>query len=140
MTKSERYLLDTNTINYLLSHRSEEVRRCMRALPGNASVLLSSVCEAEILSGLQQRNADRLLREFHRFATTVDRGSWDASAASHYAKLNAYLSQQGLSLSLMDKLIAAHSLSTDAILVTHDRALHRVAPYLAFEDWATDIE
>ena len=50
----------------------------------------------------------------------------------------AQLSGAGIPLSTIDMLIAAHAISVDAILVTHDKAFRQVKA-LRTVDWATDL-
>jgi tRNA(fMet)-specific endonuclease VapC len=73
------------------------------------------------------------------FLQSVETCMWDTSAAQAYAKLRAGMKTAGKALATADPLIACHALSVGAILVSHDQAFRHVEPFLAVDDWATDI-
>ena len=135
---SSSYLLDTHMISFLMRGQSHAARERTSQI-GRSRVLLSAICEAEILDGLERNRSERLLQSFRKFANTLERVAWDAEAALIYAALAAHLRSSGLSLTVPDAFIAAHALALRATLVTHDYALHRLKPFLVAEDWATDV-
>ena len=59
---------------------------------------------------------------------------WDSEAAEDYARLRAVLQGQGRDLAALDMLIVGHAISLGAILVTADKALHKVNG-LVSENW-----
>ena len=137
---SSVYLLDTNTVSYLINARSPAVRKRLAQVQDHASIALSAITEAEVRYGLEKKPGARRLREdFEDFCTTIEVFSWNRAAAQAYAKLRAQLEFSGRSLSVMDMLIAAHALAAGAVLVTSDKALLQTAPAFQVENWATDI-
>jgi tRNA(fMet)-specific endonuclease VapC len=103
-------------------------------------VFISSVTEAEIRYGLELRpGATRLRMAVNKLFQVIEVRPWDSAAAQVYARLRAQLQASGRALSHPDLMIAAHAISLDAVLVSHDKAFRNVGPSLAVEDWAQDI-
>jgi tRNA(fMet)-specific endonuclease VapC len=135
------YLLDTNTLSFLVNGRSPAVRKYyVEADKQGARIGISAITEAEALFGLARRpEATRLRANFDRFFQTIDLLPWDSAVARAYAALRSELSVTGKNLGLMDLMIASHAIASDATLVTHDRALINASPSLKVVDWATDL-
>ena len=132
-------MLDTNTVSYLISGRSASARKRYLQEESRAEMVVSTITEAEILLGLAKKAlAVRLRAESDLFFAVIRRLAWDSKAASAYSQLGILMNDAGLSLSPLDRLIAAHAHAVGATLVTHDRAFHRLSSFLAVEDWATD--
>jgi len=134
------YMLDTNTVSFLVSGRSPEARRTYLDTESYAGIAISAITEAEIRFGLEKKpEAVRLRSIFEEFFYAVRILTWNSDVAKTYAKLRASINSAGKSLSLMDLLIASHAAAAGAILVTHDKAFQHIAPFLAIADWATEI-
>ncbi len=135
------YLLDTNTVSFLVNARSLAVRtNYVEAENGGARIAISAITEAELRFGLAKRpEATRLRANFDRFFAAVELLPWDSTVARAYGALRAELSGAGKSLALMDLLIAAHAIAAGATLVTHDKAFLSASPSLQVVDWATDL-
>ena len=135
------YLLDTNTVSYLVNGRSLTVRaNYLSAESAGATIALSTISEAEILFGLAKKpDATRLAANFNRFFAGVQLLPWDSQVARAYGKLRANLASTGKNLALMDLLIASHAVAKNATLVTHDRAFVGASPLLEVIDWVTDL-
>lgn len=135
------YLLDTNTVSFLVNGRSQAVRRSyVEAESQGARIAISAITEAEARFGLVKRpEATRLRANFDRFFAAVELLSWDSTVARAYGALRADLNATGKGLGLMDLLIASHAIAARAVLVTHDKALLQTSPSLQVVDWATDI-
>ena len=127
------YLLDTNTVSYLI-RRHPEVSRRVSAVP-MAALYISCITEGELLFGLAKRPAATHLRALvEAFLRRVEALAWHSGAAAHYGPLRAELEGRGQSLSPLDMLIAAQAAAEGAILVTSDRAFTQVRE-LMVEDW-----
>ena len=135
------YLLDTNSVSFLINGRSPATRRhYLQAEARGAIIAVSAITEAEVLFGFAKRpEATRLRANFEDFVTTVRLLPWDSAVARAYARFRAELRATGKNIGVMDLLIASHAIAANAILVTHDRALHRASPSLNVVDWATDL-
>ena len=134
------HLLDTNTAAYIVSGRSKAARQRFKEERAHASVALSTISQAEILFGLENKpEATRLRSAVEALFGTVRILPWDTAAAQAYGKLRAQLKPAGKNLSTMDMLIAAHAVAADAVLVTRDKAFLHARPFLDVVDWATDL-
>lgn len=145
MRRGTLYLLDTNTVGYIVSGRSPAARlrlaEQMEDASGNhGAVAISAISEAEMLYGLARRpEATRLRSAIEAFFDTVKVLAWDSEAARAYGSLRASLTAAGKSLANMDLLIAAHAVAMDAILVTSDKAFLQVEALRPVANWATDL-
>ena len=128
-----RHLLDTNTVSHLVKAHPTVSARVV-AVP-MTSLCISSITEGELLFGLAKRpGASHLHRIVGEFLRRVDVLPWDSEAAKHYGKLRNEMETVGKSIGALDLLIAAHALSTNAVLVTNDKAFRQVKG-LVLQDW-----
>jgi len=126
-------MLDTNTVSCLLKKNPVTMQRA-REIP-ISFLCISAITEGELLFGLAKRpEALRLQAVVREFLRCVDVLPWDDGAAEHYAKMRASLERQGKALAPLDLLIASHSKSLGAMLVTNDQAFRRLDG-LHIEDW-----
>ena len=135
------YLLDTNTVSYISIDRSPAARHMMNRVIRDHMIAISAITEGEVLFGLAKNpgaKAARLRASVDLLFPRLRILPWDSAAAHAYGTLRAQMSAVGKPLSTMDTLIAAHALSVDAILVTHDNAFKQVHA-LRTVDWATDL-
>jgi len=128
-----RYMLDTNTVSYLIKGHPAVSRRVVNV--PMASLCISSITEGELLFGLAKRpDAKQLHTVVREFLLRIDVLPWDSAIAECYGAVRAELERQGKLLGPLDQLVATHALSTGAILVTNDQAFCQVAG-LNVEDW-----
>ena len=133
------YLLDTNMIAFIANGHSPAVRQTMHQVARLHAVATSAIAEGETLYGLARRpDSKNLQASVKALLSILDVLPWDSDAARSYGTIRAQLSSVGKTLSLLDMLIAAHAVSINAILVTHDKAFLQVEG-LATVDWATDL-
>jgi tRNA(fMet)-specific endonuclease VapC len=131
-----RYMLDTNTVSYLVRQHSAVVRRVV-GVPVS-SLCLSAITAGELIYGLRKvPDARRLHLAVMEFLRRVDVLPWDTRVAERYGTMRAALERTGKSLGPLDLLIAAHALDVGAVLVTNDRAFRQVDG-LQVEDWTVD--
>ncbi len=129
-----RYLLDTNTVSYIIKGNIPRVRERLARLP-MAEVAISAVTGAELLFGLARiPESARLKIAVEEFLLRVETLPWDSDAAQQYAHVRAGLERTGATIGNLDMMIASHALAVDAVLVTNDRAFGRVRQ-LKVEDW-----
>jgi len=129
-----RHLLDTNTASYVTKGNFPSVREHLLKVP-MAEVGVSIVTEAELRFGIARwPDAGRLKIAVEEFLLRVEVLPWDSEAARHYAELRADLEKKGEPMGNLDMMIAAHALSAEAALVTHDRVFRGVKG-LRIEDW-----
>lgn len=137
---SSLYLLDTNTVAYIVNGRSRLARAALSEQIKHSVIAISSISEAEVLYGLARKpGATRLRAAVEALFATIRVLPWDSGAAGAYATLRARMTAAGKSLSNMDMLIAAHAIAADAILITSDKAFSQIEALRPTLNWATDI-
>ena len=131
-----RYMLDTNTVSHLLKKHPVVARRVV-AVP-ITSLCISAITQGELLFGLARRpEATALHGAVREFLRRVDVLPWDTAASEVYGPARAAREREGRVLAPLDLLIGSHALSTDAVLVTNDRAFGHL-PGLQIEDWTEE--
>ena len=134
-TKNQRYMLDTNTVSYIIKGEFPSIQQRLISVP-MASLCISAITEAELLRGLAKKpEAKYLALAVKEFLIRVDILPWNSVAANAYAQLRTACEKEGKPLGAMDMLIAAHAVAEGAVLITNDKAFYRVEQYLALEDW-----
>jgi tRNA(fMet)-specific endonuclease VapC len=133
-----RYLLDTDIASYLIRNKDASLRARLTSMPPE-SVAISVITRAEMLYGLKRLPAQHHLhvgvRQFLKLIRTMP---WDSVAADHYADIRHQLVSQGQPIGEMDMMIAAHSLSLGAVLVSNNtRHYQRIEAPLMLENWAS---
>jgi tRNA(fMet)-specific endonuclease VapC len=129
-----RYLLDTNTVSYIIKGTFPPVRERLLKVP-MAEVGISAVTEAEMRFGVARRPEAMMLRRVvEEFLLRVETLPWNSEAAQHYAHIRAILEREGEPKGSLDLMIAAHAVAAGAVLVTSDRVFRRVRG-LKVEDW-----
>jgi tRNA(fMet)-specific endonuclease VapC len=142
---SQPYLLDTNMVSYIVSGASEAARAQLLRLDGKSTIYVSAISEAELRFGIA-KGPKHLIRiaMMERFLTKAAVLPWGHEEAVASGELRAHLQTAGSPLGALDTLIAAHALAIEAVLVTHDKAFHklnkaRLNRVLQVVDWATDL-
>lgn len=129
------YMLDTNTASYIIKGQPSIVRDYLQSVP-MAKICVSAITEAELLRGVARKpEAKRLHLAVKEFLLRVDILPWDSNAAKAYAILRTKCETEGKSLGAMDMLIAAHSVSVAAVLISNDKSFYNVAHFLNLDDW-----
>lgn len=132
---SARYMLDTNVVSHIMQGRDALLLQRLAAVPVS-SVVISSVTLAELEYGLHRRgNPARLRNALAEFLMRVDVLPWDESVARQYGALCASLETQGINFSDMDMMIAAHAVTTQATLVSRDKAFRQITGHMLLEVW-----
>jgi tRNA(fMet)-specific endonuclease VapC len=130
-----RYLLDTNTVSYIIKGNRLRVRERLLRVP-MAEVGISAITEAELLFGLARRpDATKLKIVVEEFLLRVAVLPWDSEAAQQYARIRATLEGSGEPMGNLDLMIAAQALASGIVLVTSDAVFRRVKG-LKVEDWS----
>ena len=128
-------MLDTNTASYVIKGNPSSVREKLLTVPME-DVHISAITEAELLSGVAKKpDAKHLPVIVKEFLLRVDILAWDSYAAKAYSHFTAVCHKDGKSLGMMDMLIASHSIATNTVLVTNDKAFYKLSGHLNLEDW-----
>jgi tRNA(fMet)-specific endonuclease VapC len=130
-----RYLLDTNTVSYVIKGNFPQVRERLLRVP-ISEVGISVITEAELRCGVARLpRATKLAVVVEEFLLRVEVLVWHSAAARHYARLRATLEERGEPMGNLDLMIAAQALAAEVILVTSDRVFRKVKG-LRIEDWS----
>jgi len=131
------HMLDTGIASYIIKRRSQTVQAKLSEIPPS-HVCISAVTRAELLYGLKSLPpGHRLHVAVRRFLRLIRTLSWDAEAADYYADICHQLVSSGQPIGELDMMIAAHSLSAGATLVTNNmRHYNRIEAPLTLVNWA----
>ncbi len=133
---NQRYLLDTDTVSYLLKNSKPGLRARLEAVP-MSQICISAITEAELWAGLARlENPSRLRPLVIEFLLRVTVLPFDSGAAQTYGRFRQNCQQAGKWLSAMDMLIGAHAVAANATLVSSDKAFSQIRDLLDVENWA----
>ena len=128
-------LLDTNFCIYVINARPPEVLARFRQ-HRLGDIGLSSVVVAELAWGVAKSGSARNRQALEMFLAPLAVQPFDDTAAWAYGELRAELERRGTPIGAMDMMIAAHALSLNAQLVTHNTREFAQVPGLHLADWA----
>jgi tRNA(fMet)-specific endonuclease VapC len=124
---TQRYMLDTNIVSHIMQGRDAALLARLSQIPVGQAVI-SSVTLAELEYGLHRKGQPpRLKNALLQVLLRVDVLPWDEDVARCYGQLCHTLEGQGVNLSDLDMMIAAHSVATNTTLVSRDKAFQAVA-------------
>ena len=134
---TSKFMLDTNMCIYLMKHQPQEVAaRFSVCVVGE--VVISAITLAELEYGVvcsgdksaQNRRALDLLLE------DIPVAQFDAKSAGAYGTIR--LATRDRKRDALDKLIAAHAVSLDVVLVTNNETDFQNYPGLKIENWVAN--
>jgi tRNA(fMet)-specific endonuclease VapC len=121
-----RYLIDSDSAIYATSGAYPAMQaRLVACEPGEIAISAISYAEIAIGSNAGKLPTPEILEAFVRVIPIVD---FDEAAAREYAKLPFKRAR-------FDRLLAAHALSIDAVVVTNNEADFADVPGLRVENW-----
>jgi tRNA(fMet)-specific endonuclease VapC len=129
-----KFMLDTNMCLYLMRHQPPQVAarfaNCRRG-----DVVISAITLAELRFGIecQPEQRTRNERALTALLEDVPAVSFGDAAARCYGPVRAAVRERRRDA--LDKLIAAHALSLDLVLVTNDEDDFRDYAQLRLENW-----
>lgn len=139
------YLLDTCTFSYIAKGTSPAARSEFQkhSKDRDAGVCISVITEAEVRYGMAKRALSHTrCAAIEGLFANVEILPWGSDEASAYAQARAKLEAQGITVALMDMLIAAQASAAGAVLVSGDKIFSKVAKetgIVATVDWAIDV-
>lgn len=130
-------MLDTNTLVYVLNarpHHQAVIERFKREDPRD--MVVSSITLAELRFGIEKSERRQTSRQaLRRVLDVLNVIPFEARAAEEYGAVRARLEADGQPIGPLDTLIAAHAMSLNLTLVTHNtREFSRVGG-LRVENW-----
>jgi tRNA(fMet)-specific endonuclease VapC len=131
------HLLDTSVYSQLIRPAVPATVTARWNLVGDDAMVISSICEAEVLFGIKKKGAIRLLRDYE----FILKGRYhmlaiDADVAATYADLRVVCESAGSCIQDMDLLIAATAKTHNLIVATLNYSDFSRIPGLAVEDWS----
>ena len=130
------HMLDTNIVSYIIKGKSLSAEKELSNIPPDR-VCISVITQAELLYGLKKLPETHHLHiGVHQFLKLVRILPLDVDAANFYAEIRHQLTTTGQCIGDMDMIIAAHSLSAGAILVTNNtRHFECIKLPLTIKNW-----
>jgi len=129
------YLLDTNHCIFLINHKFPQVgRRLARQKVG--AVAVSTITTAELWHGVENSaRKEQNQAALGKFLLPLEVLPFDEKAAQAYGNIRCQLERMGKVIGAMDLLIAAHAVSSGAVLVSQNLREFQRIPGLKLEDW-----
>ena len=129
-------LLDTNICIFIINARPPEVlARFKQYRMGDVGV--SSVVAAELAFGVAKSGSAHNQQALEMFLAPLVMLPFDDGAVWACGAMRAELERCGTPIGALDTLIAAHALSQQAQLVTHNTREFAQVPGLQLADWTT---
>jgi len=129
-------MLDTDMCSYIIKEHPIKVLNRFKTLEMRA-ICISIVTYAELMYGVERSSSKRVNREVIKdFVKHLDVMTWDVAAADQYAVIRTALEAKGQPIGAMDMMIAAHSKSIGAVLVTNNQKHFSKVKGLDIENWA----
>lgn len=136
MTKSFRYLLDTNILSDLVRQPQGAVASRI-AQAGEETTCTSIIVAAELRFGAVKSDSDKLTDRVDIILSAIEILPLESPADREYAKLRHYLARKGTPIGPNDMLIAAQALSSGLTVVTANTVEFSRVPGLRVENWLT---
>lgn len=130
-----KYMLDTNICIFAIRNSNDNVLKKFHDYL-NDELYISSITLAELMYGVEKsRKPEQNRNALLQFLTLIDIKEFSEKAAIEYGKIRAFLENQGTPIGPLDTLIAAHAVSENMILVTHNTKEFLRVPELTVENW-----
>jgi tRNA(fMet)-specific endonuclease VapC len=134
-----RYLLDTNTVIYVIKKRPIEVLAVFNEQGGHMAI--SSITLSELLHGAEKSERPVAnLAVVEDFCSRIEVLSYGPKVSLHYGSIRAALERAGTPIGVNDLHIAAHARSEGLTLVTNNEREFVRVPALQIENWLRDVE
>jgi tRNA(fMet)-specific endonuclease VapC len=136
-----RYMLDTNTVSYILKDGSPAARTRLSGLAEEEVACISAITEAELWYGLEGiGGGNRRRQALQLYLGAVKVLPWGSHEATVYGAFRAHQQAIGRPLGPLDTMIAAHAIAVDAVLVSNDAGFSHAVGLPGLERWATDLK
>lgn len=128
-----RYMLDTNMCIYLIKNQPESVRqRFAQCYVGD--VVMSAITFAELEYGVAaSTNPKRERKNLANLVEDIPVVPFDDAACVAYGPIR--MATRSIKKDALDKLIAAHAVSLNVILVTNNERDFSKYPGVVLENW-----
>ena len=131
-----RFMLDTNMCIYLMKNQPEQVaRRFAQCFVGD--VVMSAITYAELQYGVSvSATCARERRNLAALVEDIPVVPFDAAAAIAYGPIREATRER--KKDHLDKLIAAHAVALDVVLVTNNERDFASYPGVRLENWLSE--
>ena len=130
-----KWMLDTNICIDIIRERPRSLLdRFNEHTVGDIGLSVVTLAELEYGVSASSRPA-RNRAALEQFVSPLEIASFDRSVTATYGRLRATLEKKGQMIGSMDLLIAAHAVSLDVRLVTHNSREFGRVPGLHIDDW-----
>ena len=130
-----KWMLDTNICIDIIRERPRSLLdRFNDHSVGDIGMSVVTLAELEYGVSASSRPAKNR-QALEQFVSPLEIVSFDRSATTAYGRLRATLEKKGQMIGSMDLLIAAHAVSLNVRLVTHNSREFGRVPGLHIEDW-----
>ena len=129
-----RYLLDTNILSGLLRDPQGPVAQRI-AQQGEATICTSIIVACELRYGVAKKGSAKLSERVEGLLESLEVLPLDKDADRRYGEIRCHLDKKGRPIGPNDLLIAAHAMSLDLTLVTHNVEEFARVPDLRLENW-----
>lgn len=130
-----RYMLDTNMCIYLIKNQPEQVaRRFAQCYVGD--VVMSAITHAELEYGVVvSKDPEREHNNLAQLIKDIPVAPFDSASGTAYGPIRA--ATRDSKRDHLDKLIAAHAVSLDVILIANNVKDFLKYPGIKIENWLT---
>ena len=130
-----KYMLDNIICIFAIRNSNDNVLKKFHEHLDD-ELYISSITLAELMYGVEKsRKHEQNRNALLQFLTLIDIKEFSEKAAIEYGKIRAFLENQGTPIGPLDTLIAAHAVSENMILVTHNTKEFLRVPDLTVENW-----
>jgi tRNA(fMet)-specific endonuclease VapC len=129
-----RYLLDTDTLSWLVRDPAGAVARHLAAA-GEDAVATSPIVAGELRFGAQRSGSEALVARVDELLARLQVVPLDDRVARHYADVRGLLERAGTPIGPNDLWIAAQALAEERVVVTGNGREFRRVDGLTVEDW-----
>lgn len=129
------YMLDTNICSYIIRNKPQSIKEKLQEVEKNHTIALSSIVVSELLYGATKKDSPKLMRIVSAFIDNFIIYDYAKVSAQSYANIRTDLEKKGQIIGANDLLIASHTLSLGAVLVTNNTREFKRVEKLSLEDW-----
>ena len=131
-----QYMLDTNMCIYLMKNQPEQVAKRF-AVCSVGDVVMSAITFAELEFGVSvSENRAREQRNLKSLIEEIPVVHFDEGAAKAYGPIR--LATRDRKKDQLDKLIAAHAVSLNVVLITNNERDFNYYPGIKIENWINE--
>jgi tRNA(fMet)-specific endonuclease VapC len=135
MTAARQFMLDTDTVSYVLRGEGGVANKLLSYPP--SEICISAISECELRFGADKRRSKRLHQLISDFTSTVEVLPFDSAAAVAFGRICSGLQTKGSPIGSFDTLIASHAFALNATLVTNNSKHFSCIRGLKTANWYT---